>query len=111
MFKGLAAVSEAHNTEMSGHCLRVAENSASVGRALGLGEADIYKLYWAGLLHDVGKLVVAASTLEKADRLTESELAEIRRHPTYGADLVAAVAPDTFAISEAIRYHHNNTTW
>lgn len=106
VLKGLATMSEVRDTEMRGHCLRVAMNSASVGSVMGLRDEDLQILYWGGLLHDVGKLVVAASTLEKADRLTEAELAEIRRHPAYGADLVSAVAPDSSNISEAIRYHH-----
>lgn len=106
VFLGLAAVAEVRDTELRGHCNRVAENSAAVGSALGLSDQEVQALYWGGLLHDLGKVVVAASTLEKADRLTEAELAEIRRHPDYGADLVASVAPAEVLISEAIRYHH-----
>lgn len=106
VFLGLAATAEVRDTELKGHCNRVAENSAAVGNALELSDQEVQALYWGGLLHDLGKVVVAASTLEKADRLTEAELSEIRRHPDYGADMVASVAPGEVRISEAIRYHH-----
>lgn len=93
-----------HHTQ--GHCERVARNALVMGRALGISSRETSVLYWAARLHDLGKIAVPEYILLKSGRLTEDEFAEIRRHPSYGADLLASVSVAFRPIADVVRAHH-----
>lgn len=93
-----------HHTQ--GHCERVARNAVVVGNALGISAEESNVLYWAARLHDLGKIAVPEYILLKSGRLTEEEFAEIRRHPAYGADLLASVSQSFRPIADVVRAHH-----
>lgn len=73
------------------HAYRVAAVSVSIGRALGLSEADLGTLERGALLHDLGKLVMPDALLRKPAPLTAEETALIRQHPSLGSDLIRDV--------------------
>lgn len=102
----LVQISEARDKELAGHSMRVAQNAVSIARELNLKEVQLEEAWWAGLLHDVGKMGVAESILNKAGALTEHEMVEVRRHPSYGADIAAPFCGGNTAIPDAIRHHH-----
>lgn len=106
VLQSLASTAEARDSQTYGHCERVADDSVAIGKVLGLSNEELDTLFWAALLHDVGKMAVAESVLTKSGRLTSDELDEIRRHPGYGADLVLGISPHLVGIAEAIRAHH-----
>ncbi len=64
-----------------GHSDRVRAYSESIGTELGLSEADMHRLRWAALLHDVGKLDVPKRILDKREPGDEYERAMIDQHP------------------------------
>ncbi len=70
------------------HCQRVAAMIASLGRSLGLSEAQLPRLANAALLHDIGKIGVGDSVLSKPSALDDKEWQEIRRHPQLGYELL-----------------------
>ena len=82
-----------HDRALRGHSERVRAYSELVAEELGLDEGARQGLRWAGLLHDVGKLTVAAEILNKTEQLTEEEWETIRTHPQAGANLCAALTP------------------
>lgn len=102
----LAQISESRDRELAGHSERVAENSVAIGREIGLDEEQLEQLWWAGLLHDVGKLGLSESILQKPGPLTEAERFEVRKHPEYGAEIVSPFCRAYPSISDAIRFHH-----
>lgn len=71
------------------HNINVATISLMIGQALLLPRADLEDLGTGGLLHDVGKLKVALSILNKDGKLTDQEFAEMRSHPEYGYAILA----------------------
>jgi response regulator RpfG family c-di-GMP phosphodiesterase len=73
------------------HAYRVAAVSVSIGRALGLREADLGTLERGALLHDLGKLVMPDALLRKPAPLTAEETALVRQHPSLGSDLIREV--------------------
>jgi len=77
-----------------------------MGHALGISARETSILYWAARLHDLGKIAVPEYILLKSGRLTEDEFAEIRRHPSYGADLLASVSVTFRPIADVVRAHH-----
>jgi putative nucleotidyltransferase with HDIG domain len=87
------------------HSLEVAATARSVGQRLGLSEADLVEVELAALVHDVGKLRVPRTLLRKPGPLTEQELALIRLHPEWGAEMVAGV-PGLEAVALIVRLHH-----
>lgn len=89
-----------------GHCDRVALNAVTVGEALGLSREELHNLYWAGILHDLGKVAVPAEILLKPGQLTDEEYRRIKEHVAYGADLLVSASPSFERIANAVRAHH-----
>src|SRR5690349_23678628 len=71
-----------------GHGARVAALAEPVALELGWDRERIRALRWAAPLHDVGKVKIRPHLLGKAGPLTLEEVAEIRSHPSAGAQLV-----------------------
>ena len=87
------------------HSFEVAGMATAVGRRLGLTPAELMEVELGALLHDVGKLCLPARLLAKPGRLTAAELRLVRRHPDWGADMVACV-PGLEAVAIVVRMHH-----
>jgi len=89
----------------AGHTMRVTEYSLMLGRAMELNESEIVVLRRAAQFHDIGKLVIDLSCIQKPGKLTEEEWLLIRKHPTVGANIIK---PLGFMEREQfiIRHHH-----
>ena len=96
---------EAKDTYTRGHSDRVSEYSVLIGQKLKLSEEDIKRLKIGGLFHDVGKIGVPDSILQKNAKLTDDEYSEIKNHPTIGAHILstASIFQDIIPI---VKYHH-----
>lgn len=70
------------------HSVRVAYWVESIARTLNMGDDDVQLLYWASLLHDIGKVALPKEILEKKGPLSEGEWTYMELHPTIGANLV-----------------------
>jgi putative nucleotidyltransferase with HDIG domain len=73
------------------HSTGVAEIAIGIGRALDFGAIELRELRRAALLHDLGKLGVSNLILDKPGKLTDHELAIMRRHPGYTHEILAQV--------------------
>ena len=100
----MAETVELRDPITAGHSRRVAQNAVTLGRAV--GDRDLDVLYWAGLLHDVGKIAVPESVLHKDGGLTAEEWTLMRAHVTMGATLIARNAGDFAPVAAAVRGHH-----
>ena len=96
---------EAKDTYTRGHSDRVSEYSVLIGQKLGLSEDDIKRLRIGGLFHDVGKIGVPDSILQKEGKLTDDEYSQIKDHPTIGAHILspASIFQDIIPI---VKHHH-----
>lgn len=70
------------------HNVNVATLCILIGNSLGLPRDELQELGTGGLLHDVGKLKISLAILNKDGKLTDDEFAEMKRHPTYGYDIL-----------------------
>ncbi len=90
------------------HSVSVAIYATLVGIAAGYDKDALYKLAYAGLLHDIGKLSIDEKILNKPEKLTYDEFEEMKRHPEYGYNLLK----DNIEISATTRMgiyeHHEN---
>lgn len=96
---------EAKDTYTRGHSDRVSEYSVLIGKQLGLSSDDIRKLQLGGLFHDIGKIGVPDSILQKEGKLSDSEYSEIKNHPSIGAHILstASIFQDILPI---VKHHH-----
>jgi HD-GYP domain-containing protein (c-di-GMP phosphodiesterase class II) len=96
---------QAHDPETVGHCWRVRRHALRLAVVLGLGRGACQELALAAVLHDVGKMEVPRSVLQKPGRLTAEESLRVQRHPAAGERLLAADVRDPVVLA-AIRHHH-----
>ena len=96
---------EAKDTYTRGHSDRVSELSVLIGQKLQLNDDDIKRLRVGGLFHDVGKIGVPDSILQKNEKLTDTEYSEIKNHPTIGTHILstATIFQDILPI---VKHHH-----
>jgi len=89
----------------AGHTMRVTEYALMLGKAMDLSENEILVLRRAAQFHDIGKLVIDLSCIQKPGKLTEEEWLLIRKHPSVGANIIQ---PLGFMEREQfiIRHHH-----
>lgn len=86
--KALANAIEASDEYTRGHCDRVGRLSLKIAEYLGLSTERIRHLEYACVLHDVGKIGIRESVLNKPGRLTEMEYEEIKQHPRIGYEII-----------------------
>lgn len=86
----LAEVLELRDESNTNHSAIVAEYCEMIGREMGLPDQRIRRLRLAGLLHDIGKVGIADSILNKPGPLSPSEWDQVRRHPEMAARILAA---------------------
>ena len=96
---------EIHDPYTKGHSENVGKLSAEIAKAMGFDEEQINKIYWAGLVHDIGKINIPNTILLKSGRLTREEYDEIKKHPVWGAEILDT-SDDLDIIVEAVRHHH-----
>lgn len=101
----LSKTLEAKDSYTSGHSARVEEYAVKLARAYGLNDKKVQNIKTAAILHDIGKIGIKDSILNKTDKLTQDEFAQIMAHPTIGADIISKI--DIFKdITPIVRYHH-----
>jgi len=101
----LACSIEAKDPYTEGHCERLADYSARLGKRIGLGEAEVIALRRGGIVHDVGKVVVPDDILLKPAPLTADEWKIMREHPVVG-ERICAPLKSFRQVLPIIRHHH-----
>jgi HD-GYP domain-containing protein (c-di-GMP phosphodiesterase class II) len=88
------------------HSVAVCALMIALGKQLGLSEQDIKDAGMAGLLHDVGKMMIPDEVLNKPGKLTDEEFEIIKNHPKRGWDVLSA-SPGANAIALDVVLHHH----
>jgi hypothetical protein len=102
---GFVRTIDAKSPFTAAHSQRVAAFAAAIGEELGLSASEVRDLYWAGLLHDVGKLWVDDHVLNKRGPLNKVEWESIRQHPVRSADFIGEIS-EFRKYHDAARHHH-----
>jgi hypothetical protein len=103
--RSLIQAVETKDAYTRGHSVRVSRASVLIGRRSGMREDRVASLRYAGMLHDVGKLSVPTTVLQKSGRLTDDEYSAIQLHPLLGRDITKDLEFLGEAI-EGIHFHH-----
>jgi putative nucleotidyltransferase with HDIG domain len=88
------------------HSVAVCALMINFARQLQMPEAQVHEMGVAGLLHDVGKMAMPPDILNKAARLTDSEFAEVKRHPFSGHELLMK-SGNVPAVALDVALHHH----
>ena len=88
------------------HSVKVGAIAIIMGKNLGLARKQLKDLAVGALLHDIGKMCIDNSILEKKGRLTYQEYEKMRFHPKYGFDLLRG-APGLSLFSAHVAYQHH----
>ena len=96
---------EAKDIYTRGHSDRVAAYSVLIGKKMGLSDEDLRTLQIGGLFHDIGKIGVPDSIIQKAGKLNDDEYSQIKQHPNIGVHILsnATIFKDILPIVE---HHH-----
>lgn len=102
-----AIISTLHekNKREERHSYRVSLLCQRMGKALGLSESEIQELKSVGLLHDIGKIAIVETILNKPGKLTNDEWEEMKRHPEIGYRILSTVN-DMSEMAEYVLAHH-----
>lgn len=88
-----------------GHSTRVAAYTKEIARRMGFNETETRNMYYAGLMHDIGKITISDEILNKTSHLSDNEWGLIKQHTANGAELLKnfTILP---VINDAVLYHH-----
>jgi len=104
--QAFAAAIDAKDAYTKNHSHRVAKYSVAIARELGWNEHEIEGMYVAGYLHDVGKLAISNSLLNKVAPFTPEERAEIRKHSTLSHNITAKIKFPWKNVEDMVWHHH-----
>ncbi len=104
-FTTFAHIIDAKDPYTQGHSLRVAEYARLIAGRMGYSDIDQERVYWIGMLHDIGKIGITDVILQKPGRLDNAEYSTIQTHVDIGGAILKdfKALPD---IADGAQYHH-----
>lgn len=90
---------KSYDNYLFSHAVNVSIISILIGEQLGYEKEELNQLGVAALLHDIGMLKIAVETWRKTGTLTPEEYQEVRKHPEYGAELLAGMSAEIQAVA------------
>ena len=103
--KVLANAIDAKDKYTHGHSSRVAQYSKEIAFLSGKNEQECEEIYYAALVHDVGKIGISDTVINKKGRLTDEEYEEMKKHPVIGKTILASANLSPF-LQEGAYFHH-----
>lgn len=107
VIRALVGTIDAKDRYTNGHSNRVAEYAKMLAEALGKDETIQKEVYYAALLHDIGKIGVPDTIINKPSELNEEEYEIIKTHPDIGSQILSSIS-SMKNISIGARNHHEH---
>lgn len=96
---------DAKDRYTKGHSVRVAQYCLAMAKKLAWSKQDCLNLYYTALMHDIGKIGIPDTILNKPVKLTDEEYRLIRNHTTMGANILRPITMVP-QICDGAKYHH-----
>lgn len=96
---------EIHDSYTKGHSENVARISTLLAREMGYSNEEIKNIEWAGLVHDIGKILISKRILNKRGPLTIEEYEEIKKHSIWGYEVLVN-SEELKEVARYVRHHH-----
>ena len=103
--EALASAIDAKDTYTHGHSARVAGYSKMIARMAGKDEKECEEIYYAALLHDIGKIGVSDEIINKEGKLTPEEYEAIKQHTVIGKQILSSIVEFPH-LSIGANHHH-----
>jgi putative nucleotidyltransferase with HDIG domain len=100
------AAIDAKDPYTKNHSYRVARYVVAIAKELGWSDTDVEGIYMAGLLHDVGKIVISDAILKTEKSLTPEEISEMKRHPELSYKILSKIRFPWKDVVNTVRHHH-----
>ncbi|MFA9399011.1 MAG: HD-GYP domain-containing protein [Clostridiaceae bacterium] len=94
-----------HNPYTKEHSTNVAQMAQKIAEELKMSKIEIDNVYWTGLVHDIGKILVSDDILDKKGRLTYEEYEIVKKHPVWGYETLTT-NKDLSQIAKNVLHHH-----
>lgn len=101
----LTSLLEFHDKYTKNHSEHVAKIARQIAITMGLSQEAVSEIYFAGLVHDIGKTVISYDIINKKGKLTAEEFEIIKKHPYYGYQALSKTEALKL-IAELVLYHH-----
>ncbi len=101
----IAKTIDARDRYTNGHSQRVAKYALELAKRMGKTEDEQREIYYAALLHDVGKIHIPDAIINKPSRLSDEEFAHIKLHPLSGYYILKDI-DEIALISQGAKWHH-----
>lgn len=101
----IANTIDAKDSYTNGHSVRVATYSREIAKRMGYSENDQETVFYVALLHDIGKIGIPDSILNKEGPLTPEEWKIIRKHPIKGGEILRDFTA-LKGVADGAKYHH-----
>lgn len=90
------------------HCLRVGENCRKFAKSMGLNEYQQKVAEFSGMFHDLGKIGISNTIINKPSRLTDDEFKTMKGHPEMSVKLIEPLQATAFfaELIPGVRHHH-----
>ena len=98
-------IMELYDLYTKGHSENVAKIASAIAEEMNLSKKIIQETYWAGLVHDIGKLLIPINILNKKGKLSDEEFALIKKHPLWGYKALVN-SSSLKQIAKYILHHH-----
>jgi len=105
MVKMIIQMIDAKDPVTAGHSRRVSDYSRKIAEWLGYSRSKAADVEFAALLHDIGKIGVADTVLNKPGLFTDADFEQMRSHPALGADIVRTIGLSE-DIVDGVLHHH-----
>ncbi|MBN1492729.1 MAG: HD domain-containing protein, partial [Candidatus Omnitrophica bacterium] len=105
IIRALVVSLEARDRYTHGHSQRVTEYALQIAHQMGCSKREIKLLSEVAPLHDIGKIAISDTVLNKVRRLTDEEFMEIKSHSTKGSIMLQALGFDKESV-QIVRWHH-----
>ena len=96
---------ELYDQYTGGHSEEVASIGQMIAARMGLTNKEQYDVFWAGIVHDIGKVGIPSEILNKPDRLSLEEYETIKAHPGFGYEILKRFE-DLQNIAKLVKHHH-----
>jgi putative nucleotidyltransferase with HDIG domain len=104
--QAFSAAIDAKDEYTKDHSYRVASYAVAIARELGWKKKDLEAIYVAGLLHDIGKIIVDSKVIRKGTELTPVEIDEIKRHPQVSYRILSKIKFPWKNVERFVLHHH-----
>ncbi|HNW81971.1 MAG TPA: response regulator [bacterium] len=103
----LSRAAEYRDDDTGNHVFRVGLYSSEIGKFINIGDNNVKKLMLSAPMHDVGKIGIPDSILQKPGKLTDEEWVLMRKHTIMGARILEGSSSDIISLAEMLAQDHH----